>query len=837
MKNYRERIYKGIFNVILAIVMISMFDDSCAFAQIQSKPAIDFKTYKEWPSLRGAQLSKNGRYVLFHVAHDESKRIEFVIKPVNKKWERIYSDLQSADFTSDSKYAMLIKPDGSTIYLDLEQNKEKKEIKQAKEMVSVKPDIDIQWNAAHTGIKITRSGEVNALENVNDYLTSADTLSLILNYKEPTKGIYTLYRYNLDNKTQNLLFESKPGEKIELEHINEGPDLFKVVLPFDNVNSELTSVDVWGYKDASAPMPFAGRKQELKSWQYAIHPSSGKIVELSGLNERLLSVKGDYALVEYRLGNIGMEFSWNEKTRGTYYLVSLIDGSRKLIHQQSSKGLMEATLSPDGNYVVFTDHGLLKYQAYDVRNCILVDLNPNVEISVTFVDLKIKFLSSEFYWVQGHALVVKDDYDLWKLDLSGEDPPLNLTEGMGKKNRITFWINKTLNISGEYLRESNINGYLLNAYDHKDKSWGFYKLICLSGNGLQKLSSGPYYYGGDNPVILKSDQGGVFLLTRGTAKEFPNLFVTKNFKTFAQLSDVEPEKTYNWMSSELLTWKTANGESRDGILYKPENFDPSKKYPTVVHIYNEYSSELNKFRVVQQDLNTLDIPWLVSNGYLVFVPDLIYREPGRRLKSTFDMLIPGMKYLASLAYVDPGKIGLQGASWGGEQVNYMVTHSNLFAAAFSGAGFSEHISASGFKNQYSSGEEKLMRNEVHFGGLLTEVPDIYIEESPLFAANKMETPLLIKTNINDSSVPFYQGLEFFILLRRLQKKAWMLQYDKGDHGVRPGKDCEDMNLRISQFFDHYLKGKPAPKWMTQGILPEYKQIDSGLELDAPEVVP
>jgi dienelactone hydrolase len=821
----------------LVVVIAFWFDYSGAFAQVQAKPAIDFKTYKNWPSIGRIQLSRDGKYVFYNVVDNELKREEYVIKPTNKKWERKYTGLMSVSFIANNKYVALNRIDGSVIYLDLENNKERKEPVKFRDEAPLNFNMDVKWNAVGTGIYITKSGsKIDSIRDVIDCLELVDKHTLALSCKDLATGNNVLYRYNVDIGNKELLFQTKPGEKIELNHFNVGSILFKVVLPSDSLNAQLSSVDIWGYKDPSLPAPFAKLKQELKCRQYVINPTSGKVVALTGSNESVLAVKGDYALIEYRLGDLSFEFRWNGKSKASYYLVSLKDGSKKIINQQNSNGMMEAILSPSGDCVVFKDHGMLKYQAYDVKKSVLMDLNPNTEISVTTIDIKRKNLALDFYWLSNHAVIVNDDYDLWKLDLTGKNPPINLTGGLGKKNNMTFSINKTLHPVGSYLQKSELKGYLLNAFDHRDKSWGFYKLRDLSGKGLGKLSSGPYYYGGENPSIVKADQGGTFLVNRGTATEFPNLFMTHDFKTFTQISDLNPEKAYNWMSSELLHWKTVNGEFRDGILYKPENFDPSKKYPVVVSIYNEFSSGLNKYRGVPSVVSVQDVTWLVSNGYLVFMPDLIHRELGARLKSGYDMLIPGVNHLVRLPFVDSNKIGLQGESWGGEQVNYIVTHSKLFAAAYSGAGFSEQVSGSGFMDRYAS-YSKFAQNEIHFGGLLTDVPDHYIEESPLFSAHKMETPLLIKFNIDDESVPFYQGFQFFTLLRRLGKKAWMLQYDQGNHGVRPGKDCEDLKMRIAQFFDHYLKGKPAPKWMTQGILPEYKQIDSGLELDSPEVIP
>jgi dipeptidyl aminopeptidase/acylaminoacyl peptidase len=314
--------------------------------------------------------------------------------------------------------------------------------------------------------------------------------------------------------------------------------------------------------------------------------------------------------------------------------------------------------------------------------------------------------------------------------------------------------------------------------------------------------------------------------------------LTHDFKNFIRISDIHPEKNYNWTSAELIRWEVDNGKICDGILYKPEDFDSTKKYPVVVSIYDEFSRGLNQY--IQPGLhgfcNFLPTSWLTSNGYLVFLPDIVHRKQGAPLKDAYDMLISGVNTIAKLPFVDQSRIGIEGASWGGEQINYIITHTNIFAAAFMGAGYSERISGSGYSDNFVQ-VPRLIQNKTHFGGLLTEVPNTYIEEAPLFSANHLTTPLLIRHNKDDDAVPFYQGLQFFRTLRVLGKKVWMLQYDKGGHGVKPGKDSEDMYLRIAQFFDHYLKGAPPPKWMTEGILPERKQIDTGLELDLPGAIP
>ena len=93
----------------------------------------------------------------------------------------------------------------------------------------------------------------------------------------------------------------------------------------------------------------------------------------------------------------------------------------------------------------------------------------------------------------------------------------------------------------------------------------------------------------------------------------------------------------------------------------------------------------------------------------------------------------------------------------------------------------------------------------------------YIENSPLFMADRVKTPVLMIHNDADDAVPWYQGIEFFLALRRLGKEVYMFTYNGEPHGLRRRPDQKDYAMRLQQYFDHYLKGAPAPDWMVRGI--------------------
>jgi len=176
-------------------------------------------------------------------------------------------------------------------------------------------------------------------------------------------------------------------------------------------------------------------------------------------------------------------------------------------------------------------------------------------------------------------------------------------------------------------------------------------------------------------------------------------------------------------------------------------------------------------------------------------------------------------------------MGLQGHSFGGYETNYLITHSCLFAAACETAGVSDLISEYGSdaRGTYPMYHAELSQGRI--GATPWQRADLYINNSPIFNADKVTTPLLMMHNKGDDVVPFSQGMEFFMALRRLGKRVWLLQYDGSGHVINGNKSALDFTIRVTQFFAHYLKDDPAPTWMTKGIPAALKGIDTGLEPD------
>jgi dipeptidyl aminopeptidase/acylaminoacyl peptidase len=276
-------------------------------------------------------------------------------------------------------------------------------------------------------------------------------------------------------------------------------------------------------------------------------------------------------------------------------------------------------------------------------------------------------------------------------------------------------------------------------------------------------------------------------------------------------------KEYNWGKAELIHYASADGSKLSGILIKPENFDPSKKYPMVVYIYERLSEGLHRFRTPTAG-TSINPTFYASNGYLVLMPDIAYTvgSPGQ---SALKCVLPAIQAVADKGYLDEAAIGIQGHSWGGYQIAYMITQTNRFKAAAAGAPVSNMISAYG-GIRWGSGLPRQFQYEhtqSRIGATPWEAPMKFIENSPIFMADRVKTPLLMLHNDQDDAVPWYQGIEYFLALRRLGKEVYMLNYNGEFHGLRKKSTQQDYTMRMFQFFEHHLKDKPAPEWMEKGV--------------------
>jgi dienelactone hydrolase len=539
-------------------------------------------------------------------------------------------------------------------------------------------------------------------------------------------------------------------------------------------------------------------------------------------------------------------------------LVSTADGVRKPIVDRSRIMLRNCSISPDERFVTWFNTIDNCFYSYEISSGIVRNISRNVPWPL-FDDEKRspngRSLFDQAGWLENdEAMLVYDRYDIWALDPRGIKHPRNITSGFGRSNGIVLAFPKFYSEDPLYWGGQVV----LSAFDRRTKNNGFFILdigkpfkpdiknllpysFCIPRTAPSVKGRGTMYEDISAGDLLMAEGRDIFVVTRMSAEESPNLYLTHDFKTYRVLTNIYPERKYNWIKAELMHWRTLDGQMSQGILYKPDNFNEKKKYPILFYYYEEKSDGLHMYMQPRLSEAFINIPYYVSNGYLVFVPD-IYFNKSKLGEGVVSSVVSAAKYLSKFAWIDSKKMGLQGQSFGGYETNYLVTHSSLFAAACEGSGTSDIISSYGQVSGSVCGTVGQSRqalfelDQSYIGTVPWRRPDLYVKNSPIFRVDKVNTPLLIWHSKGDLAVPFEQAVEMFVDMRRAGKRVWLLQYD-GDGHSTTGRNAVDLNIRMKQFFDFYLQDAPAPKWMTEGIPRKYKAVKSGLEFDSAEIKP
>ncbi|MFO0850521.1 MAG: prolyl oligopeptidase family serine peptidase [Gemmataceae bacterium] len=503
--------------------------------------------------------------------------------------------------------------------------------------------------------------------------------------------------------------------------------------------------------------------------------------------------------------------NWLSPIPRDYALLNVRTGDGKPLLREQSSGV---TMTPKGKHAVWFDGKHWHAQAVPDGKAV----NLTAKLGVAFHNEEadtptVKPPYGPAAWTTDDKVVLLSDrYDLWKVNLDGSGAE-NLTKtGRTLKTRFRP-IRLAEPEEGEEKGFDLSKPLLLTAENLETRDTGFFRLT--PGGKPSMLVMGARRYG--SPT--KAKRADTLLFTVSTFADYPDYYTAdRDFREVKRVTDINPKvRDFNWGTAELVQYRTADGLPLSGMLIKPEDFDPSKKYPMIVYIYERLSQGVHNFTLPRQG-TSINPTYYASNGYLVFMPDIAYTtgSPGQ---NALKCVLPAIQAVVDKGFVKEDAIGIQGHSWGGYQIAYMVTQTNRFKAAAAGAPVSNMVSAySGIR--WGSGMPRQMQYEhgqSRIGGSLWQSPLRYIENSPVFMADRVTTPLLMLHNDQDDAVPWYQGIEYYLALRRLGKEVYLLNYNGEPHGLRKKANQRDYTVRMQQFFDHHLKGGPAPEWMAKGV--------------------
>lgn len=578
-------------------------------------------------------------------------------------------------------------------------------------------------------------------------------------------------------------------------------------------DDEPAGVDVWHARDVVV-MPkqkIDARLERQRNFLAAWHIDAGLLVQLGReREEQVMPLKQQKLGYVTNWASYAMERSIG-RPAADLYLIDLATGERTKIKEQLSNDFY-VQASPSGRYLIFLqdDH----YWTVNTATRAITNITKSVPTS--FIDresdatVKQKPAFGIAGWTKNdEAVILYDKFDLWQVAPNGSAAN-RLTDGATEQVRHRYlrlnpdeeWIDTDkpvhLSLFGIWSKKSGYARLRLNGADKAER------LLWLD-KGVQRLA--------------KAKDAEVYSYVIEDADDSPDVFVgDAALKDARQVTKTNPfQSNYAWGRSELIEYKTERGERLQGALFYPADYEPGKKYPMVVYLYERLSDGLHRYSA-PSERDYYNTAAFTQQGYFLFQPDITFqpREPGR---SVIACVTPAVNKVVEMGLVDARKVGVVGHSWGGFDASYLATHSEVFAAAVAGAAITNLVSNYG-SHHFSSGIAET--DHIETGQQRMEVPvyedlPAYIRNSAVYNVQNMKTPLLLEAGDSDGTVYWHQAVELYNIARRAKKDVVMLVYTGEDHGLRKKPNQIDYHRRIHEWFAHYLKGEPAAPWITKGL--------------------
>jgi len=660
--------------------------------------------------------------------------------------------------------------------------------------------------------------------------------------------IYNLYLYDLNSKTKKLVVDAdytgiskeySVSEHGKISFSTNGKYLYfgTAKQPVQDKKDTLLEdekyvLDIWNWQDGRLqPRQLTELEKDKKKTAFSrINIQTGILQVFENDTLEVLIDKAGEAKTTLAYSNNPYEksYDYDYPWKTDVYILDLRNNTSTLLFKGMANNV---SLAPSGNKIVYFSDAKKNYVYRNLEDgkevCLSCNLDENwYEQNNGEPHENIPF--NVVGWTKGeNEVVVQSEFDLFLLKTDGSKKT-RITLGQGKEQkqimRLQSWDKDSLYID---LSKAWITGF--------NQETKFSSVYLIERDSLKKISlSKIYTVYAELSSLAKSTGSNQVIFRQASLTEYPEVWSTNTrFEKPLQISETNPQqKNYNWANVQLVNWKTPSGEKLQGLLYTPEDLDPKKSYPMLVYFYELYSDEIHNYYSPRPTASIIFPTEYASAGYVVFIPDIHYK-PGHPAQSAYDCIMSGTDYvLKKFSFIDGKRMGLQGQSWGGYQTAQLITMTTRFKAAMAGAPVANMFSAYG-GIRWGSGLSRQFQYEhtqSRIGSSIWDDPELYVENSPLFGLPKVKTPLLIMHNDGDGSVPWYQGIELFMGLRRLNKPVWLLNYNGDDHNLMKEPNRIDLSIRMRQFFDYYLNNKPAPSWLIDGIPAIDKGKATGYEL-------
>ncbi len=608
--------------------------------------------------------------------------------------------------------------------------------------------------------------------------------------------------------------EERERERREEAGDDEDPEEEEPFDPYDvEALAEERGLDVWHWNDPRINPNQKKQWDEVEKdrvYLAVAHVNSGRVVRLADRELPEVEPSDNARAV---LATSGLPYrkliTWDGWYADVYH-VDLNSGERHRVASRLRGPTAE--LSPDGRFVVYwsSPHWFL----WDAEDGSTRNLTEGLDVPFADEDDDYPAPDPSYGvadWVAGdQGVLLYDKFDVWRFPApSGH--PINLTSGEGRDAQRRF---RLVDLDPEVDHVEPDERLLLHGYHDRQKNDGFWETRADRPQLKRLLEEERRFR-----FVAKAEEAEHLIYTRESYSEFPDLWAADlSLGNRRQLSTANPQiDRFAWGDAELVEWTSMDGIPLQGVLIRPGGYEEGRRYPVLVYFYRFFSQRLHEFN--EPVINHRpSFPLYASNGYAVFLPDVRF-EIGRPGLSAVKALVPGVQKLVDMGIADPEAIGLHGHSWSGYQAAYAITQTDIFAATVAGAPVSNMTSAysgirlgTGLARQF-----QYEQSQSRIGGSLDEALPKYIENSPVFHARHVKTPLLIQFGDEDEAVPWEQGIELYLALRRLEKDVVFLQYRGEPHHLKRYPNKLDYSIKMKQYFDHHLKGEPAPSWMIEGV--------------------
>lgn len=687
---------------------------------------------------------------------------------------------------------------------------------------------NLSWNSNKTALAAYK---YNKIDKQVDYANMCILVISKIDSETPESFEYQLK--DLQGMPENM----GPAVKFEryaneITWSNDGARLFIKIKEYDQPakkngkgvkeNKDEATVDVWFWKDKKLLSQRMTEKERFKNEVYdaLFFRASKKIVRLTANEfQRLNRSEGtdNWAIL---MDNSKYVSDW-DVFKNDLYRIDLTTGDKKLI-EENYPGNFE--MSPDGEKIILWDGA--DYWCYDLKN----DSKENIStgVPVSFVNKEndhYGFIPDYGFvgWVKKeNAVIVNHDLDLWLLPLDNKAKAKNLTTSVTSKESIRLRFDDLSftwkpEIDKRYIDLSS--PYLLYAFNTKTKYAGYYQ---LQKGKLKKLIYGPESFSRSRrgSGLIKAEKSDIMIYKTGNYQQYPEAYLSDvDFTHSKKITNTNPQQeAYHWGERILIDYTNDDGVSLQGVLSIPDTYQKGQKLPMMVYSYEKLSQSMYEYSSPYLSGSSICEMMYVSDGYLFLRPD-IHFNVGTPHSDMHECIDAAIRKVIELGYVDEKHIGYEGFSYGGHTGMFISTQDNKFAAIAAGAGVSNLVQ--GFSidivGDGSNEQDYYMTQQGRLGTDYTSNPKMYLRESAVFNAQNMNTPLLLFHGTADNVVQWEHSFGFYSILRYLKKPVVFLSYKGEGHGLRKFANRVDIQTRLKEFFDHYLKGKAAEAWMIEEI--------------------